>query len=679
MTMGTAEAALEVVRPRAGRDNGRLTAIPSEESGAESWPRPTFLEDGLPFRELSLVISADRRARDPIYGIHRWWARRPPALLRGLLIASHLDADATSEEFWQAFGSDERPLKGRRVLDPFAGGGSTLIEAARLGADVVGGDVDPLAVSIVRAELEPPEQEPLRKAGSELLEWLTSTFAKLYPAKDDVPPLHYFHVPIVECPNCRHRGPLYRNLMLVRDPGRRGAVVRDDGLTCYCPTCFSLRHLKSAEAVRLRCCGRQHDIWSGTFAGQSYSCPRCSARSSHRDLRTGVAEQRLVAVEETPADGRRRLRQPTRADLEALESARRFLSSRRRRLHLPTGEVQVGHHDDRPASYGITNYEQLFTPRQLLVLGSAWTWVSECDWPKSVTRALEMALSNALATNNRLCGYATDYGRLSALFAVRGYSLPALAVELNPLHPTGGRGTIAACIARIERAAGRGPVRRYTWDPSKQRAVAVDLDLTSTGVDAEVACRSADAFPASETPPDIDLCVFDPPYYDYIAYDELSAFYRAWQEDAHLAGPPLLPGKGNGAEPFGVYLGRCMRAIVARLQAGRPVAFTYHSTNPEAWDAIGEAIDAADLRVTAIWPVRSDGHMGIHSHDGNSEWDLVIVCRRWGETEPREPLFTVDQWIKDVKPLRVSDADRKNMTLAYNMVASRFARLRRKH
>lgn len=642
-------------------------------------PRGTYLEESFPFRELSLVISADRRARDPVYGVHRWWARRPPALLRGLLIAGHMDSNATSVEFWRAFGSSQRPLKGSRVLDPFAGGGSTLIEAARLGADVIGGDVDPLAVSIVDAELEPPEPETLRKAGTELLDWLTRTFEPLYPAKNDAPPLHYFYVAIVDCPNCKYRGPLYRNLLLARDSSLRGAVVRDDGLTCYCPECFSLRHLKSAESKRLRCCGKQRDIWSGTFEGQSYCCPRCSSRASHRDLRTGLAEQRLVAVEETPPDERRRLRPPVTEDLRALDSARRTLSSRRGGLHLPDGDVQVGHHDDRPVSYGITRYEQLFTPRQLLILGSAWTWVSARDWPKSVRRALQMALSNALATNNRLCGYATDYGRLSPLFSVRGYSLPALAVELNPLHPTGGRGTIGACIARNVRAAGRAPVRRYSWHVSKKRPVAVDFDVTTSGVDVAVACRSADLFPPPGAQADVDICIFDPPYYDYIAYDELSAFYRAWQDSAQLAGPPLLPGRGNGAEAFGVYLGRCMRAVTARVRAGRPIVFTYHSSNPDAWDAIGEAMHAADLAVTAIWPVRSDGHMGHHSHDGNSEWDLVIVSRRRRETEPCIPSFNVDRWIDDVKPLRVSDADRKNMTLAYNVVASRFARLRRKH
>ena len=251
--------------------------------------RRTYLEESFPFRELSLVIGADRRVRDPVYGVHRWWARRPPALLRGLLIASHLEADATTEEFWQAFGSGVRSLEGSRVLDPFAGGGSTLVEAARLGANVVGGDVDPLAVSIVGAELQPPELGPLRKAGAELLEWLRGTFERLYPATDDVPPLHYFYVPLVECPTCEHRGPLYRNLVLARDSGRRGAVVRDHGLVCYCPSCFSLHHMKSADSVRLRCCGKHHDrdAFHNTVGARSRRSSYGEARSSSGNSRPG--------------------------------------------------------------------------------------------------------------------------------------------------------------------------------------------------------------------------------------------------------------------------------------------------------------------------------------------------------------------------------------------------------
>ncbi len=66
----------------------------------------TLLERGFPFHELSLVISADRRAHDPVYGAHRWWARRPPALLRSILLTAALPADVSSNEFWALYGSN---------------------------------------------------------------------------------------------------------------------------------------------------------------------------------------------------------------------------------------------------------------------------------------------------------------------------------------------------------------------------------------------------------------------------------------------------------------------------------------------------------------------------------------------------------------------------------------------
>jgi ribosomal protein L11 methylase PrmA len=57
---------------------------------------------------------------------------------------------------------------GKHVGDPFSGGGTTLVEGARLGAAVTGTDVDPLAVRIARDELSVasdaavPQADPAR-------------------------------------------------------------------------------------------------------------------------------------------------------------------------------------------------------------------------------------------------------------------------------------------------------------------------------------------------------------------------------------------------------------------------------------------------------------------------------------------------------------------------------------
>jgi len=633
----------------------------------------TLLERDFPITQLSLLAEADRRATDPVYAAHRWWARRPPALLRGLILAAALSAETTSEQFWASFGNARPVLEGLRVLDPFAGGGSTLVEAARLGAEVSGCDVDPLAVEIIRHELNPASADDVCRAGLDLLAHLRTQVGNLYPPgpKNSVP-LHYFWLHEVTCPRCGHAGPLYRNLILARDPGKVGAVVRDDAITVFCPEDFSLHRLDKADRQEFRHNGRRWKLNKGTFVAGRYTCPSCMTRSSHHELQTGTAPRRLIAIEDASPGARRMLRAPTHADGAAVRSAAVRMTTGAETIVSPTLELTLDRHDQRPLSFGITTAAQLFTDRQLLVLGTAMQWVRQTQLDPAVRRAMTLAVSNALATNNKLCSYATDYGRLSALFSVRGYPLPALPVELNPLHPDGGRGTLRQCIERVARSAS-DTVRRYVWDPIVQAPAATGFCFTPGADGAHVVCSPADSPPNADN--HADLCLFDPPYFDYIAYSELSEFYRAWLPMSTLAGNPLLPRGADPAEQFGLDLAAALRANLRQLRPGRPIAFTYHSANPDAWRAIAVALDDAKLAVTALWPIRSDGHMGHHSHPGNCEWDLVVCCRPITETTPATFTATIEGWQALTTPLDIGDADRASMALAIAITAPRFATL----
>jgi putative DNA methylase len=74
----------------------------------------------------------------PIIAVHKWFARRPGTLFRGLLLSEFVNENL-KDAFFQS-----HKLSGLRVLDPFMGGGTPLIEANRLGCGIVGYDINPI-------------------------------------------------------------------------------------------------------------------------------------------------------------------------------------------------------------------------------------------------------------------------------------------------------------------------------------------------------------------------------------------------------------------------------------------------------------------------------------------------------------------------------------------------------
>ena len=585
-----------------------------------------------------------------------------------MLLAATMKHEATAQEFWRRYGDNEPHLDGLRVHDPFMGGGTTLIEASRLGAEVSGSDVDPTAQLIVAHSLNPAEAAEIQDIGDELLSFLREHFSTLYP-NDGGEQLHSFWIATVTCPHCGTSGPLYRSLVLARDCAKPGAVLRDDGATVFDPETFELRYLTSATQQEFQGASQKWAVDHSTFDALKYRCPSCQERSSHRELQSGTAPRKLVAIERTPEGRRRKLFAPGEADLAALDQARELLQDPPVALRLPEAEFEPARHDPRPRSFGISAVRDLFTARQLLVLGAAHAWVDAEDMSDAARRAVRLALSSALSTNNRLCSYATDYGRLSPLYSVRGYSLPALAVELNPLHARGGRGTLRQCLNRVLRSA-KTTTRRTTWNVETGTTEKVTLDLPPRAPSVDVRCSSA-ADSVLETA--IDLLVFDPPYYDYIQYDELTELFRAWNPSHVVSGETLQSAATDDAAAFGERLADCLKPALTVRDSRHPVAFTYHSANPAAWSAIGVALDRLDLRVTAMWPVRSDGHMGHHSRPGSCDWDVVVVCRPAGETRHHNIDDRQQSWAKNLSGLEVGEADQTSFELAHEMAASRFA------
>src|SRR5213080_1308249 len=84
----------------------------------------------------------------PVIAVHKWFARRPGTLFRGLLL-SEFATVPLQEAFYKGHA-----FSNISILDPFMGGGTTLLEANRLGCAVTGMDVNPMSYWVVREEIE---------------------------------------------------------------------------------------------------------------------------------------------------------------------------------------------------------------------------------------------------------------------------------------------------------------------------------------------------------------------------------------------------------------------------------------------------------------------------------------------------------------------------------------------
>lgn len=138
----------------------------------------TCLEVDFPLVPINALSALEGNAGKPIYQMSKWWARRRSCVFRALLLAAAmkaptrkhpdgqpmlgphgkpiLDDEIADRVVWDAYYANHQAagnFKHLKVLDPFMGGGTTLVEGSRLGFQVAGVDLNPVAWFIVKNEL----------------------------------------------------------------------------------------------------------------------------------------------------------------------------------------------------------------------------------------------------------------------------------------------------------------------------------------------------------------------------------------------------------------------------------------------------------------------------------------------------------------------------------------------
>ncbi|HEY2955870.1 MAG TPA: DUF1156 domain-containing protein [Candidatus Eisenbacteria bacterium] len=201
----------------------------------------------------------------------------------------------------KAAHGEEPPL----VVDPFAGGGSIPLEALRLGCEAFASDLNPVACLILKVMLEDIPRhgsklvEELRRVGTEIKKQAGEELADLYPKDPDgATPIAYLWARTVRCeaPNCGAEIPLARSLWLCKKAERRRAlkhrVVRPAGEPPRVE--FEVFEPKTEK-----------DVPAGTVTRAKAACVACGAVLPPERVRAQLAAQRGGADVVFDANGRR--------------------------------------------------------------------------------------------------------------------------------------------------------------------------------------------------------------------------------------------------------------------------------------------------------------------------------------------------------------------------------------
>ena len=218
--------------PSAQPSDSANSPLGSNNNGVEN---KRAIEVGFPIVEINRLAVPERNSFKPIYQMHKWFARRASCVFRAILLGTLKPAfqpNGTPTDLMAEFykdHSDDPDTKDKVILDPFMGGGTTVVEALRLGCRVIGIDLNPVAWFIVKTEIEPVDLDALKEAFDRLaarpVGWnggrpLKETLLSLYKTEVadgiEADVIYIFWVKSAICtdPNCRREVPLFKDYII---------------------------------------------------------------------------------------------------------------------------------------------------------------------------------------------------------------------------------------------------------------------------------------------------------------------------------------------------------------------------------------------------------------------------------------------------------------------------------
>jgi putative DNA methylase len=591
----------------------------------------------------------------------------------------------------ELFNPDKLPA----LHDPFAGGGAIPLEAQRLGLEAFASELNPVAVIINKAMIEIPPKfagrapvgpapashnasklaipqawvgaaglaEDLRRYGAWMRSEAEKRIGHLYPAvtitsemaKDriDLKPLIGQRLTVIVClwartvksPNPAYSHvdvPLASTFILSSKPGRQAYVQPVIEGDIYSFT-VKMGTPPSAAAEGTKAKGRGADfrcLVSGAPIGGDY------IKSEGQAGRIGM---RLMAIVAEGPHGRLYI-SPTEQMWEAAESAKPTWR--------PSGDVPARLTGGTCVPYGLKQWGDLFTPRQLVAL----TTLSDL-----VEKAREKIRLDAIAIGMPDDGKGLESGGRGAMaYAEAVATLLGLAVSRS----TNSINSLVVWSQSREQSVNLFSRQAIpmAWDfpeVSPFSGAAGDFGVTTTSMARAIENVSAYRVGAFATQADAQtqtistgkMVSTDPPYYDNIAYADLSDFFYVWLRHTlrpifpNLLATIAVPkaeelvatahrhgGKEKAEAFFLDGMTQAMNSLATQAHPALPItiyyAFKQSETDTEAgtsstgWESFLEAVHRSGLQLTGTWPMRTERPTGVKVMTNSLASSVILVCRK---------------------------------------------------
>ncbi len=616
----------------------------------------TFIEHDFPIEKLNPVALSEGNAKKPVYRMHKWWARRLGSVFRTIIISAFSPPDESADSIWQKFceGFD---VRGKIILDPFMGGGTTLVESLRLGGKVIGVDINPVAWFVCKKEVEPVSLKQLREAFVQLEQTVGERIKSHYQTtcptcQQTAEVMYYFWVKTADCATCGTKVRLFQHYELSR---------RDKINVSICPNCLQLVETVGYQpSTTCPECQTIFDPQHGVSKRGAFQCSTCGNKETLLSAikRKGTAlDMELHALEGYCQACGRFFKRVDSDDLNRLARSKQEFEHQRDQLLFPRQAVPTeGRSDPRPVNHGYTYFWQMFNERQLLCLSLLLEEIVQVA-DQNIRELLLLAFSDSLNTNNMFCKYEVAWHKISLFFSLHAFHPIERPAENNIWGTKLGRGTFAKCFQKVlkgkiycqkpyERLANaRG--QRISQFLSHERITATLVSQVEELTQDHAALLRAQSSTDLAFIPDksVDAVITDPPYFDNVQYAELADFFYVWLRQAlqktYPCFTPEYSGRANEilkndkagktTDFFTHGLCQVFSECQRVLKDDGLLVFTFHHNKVWAWERLAQLLIDAGFYISATPIVRSEGKGEVHSSEGNIRYDCIFVCRKRGQ------------------------------------------------